>query len=131
MTGRPTAPVESTEDHRRLARAMAGFGLPHADIAVLLDISVATLLQYFQDDLDRGVAEGNAKVAQSLFHMATVEKSVAAAIFWLKARAGWSEKLGFAGGDGPRLVVRVFNYADEPIPPKWSPETALTDPRVR
>ena len=32
------------------------------------------------------------KVAQSLFRMATQGKSVAPAIFWMKARAGWREK---------------------------------------
>jgi hypothetical protein len=32
------------------------------------------------------------KVAQSLFQMATQGKNVAAAIFWMKARAGWREK---------------------------------------
>jgi hypothetical protein len=32
-------------------------------------------------------------VAQSLFHMATQGKNVAAAIFWMKARAGWREKI--------------------------------------
>jgi len=31
-------------------------------------------------------------VAQSLFAMATQGKNVAAAIFWMKARAGWREK---------------------------------------
>ena len=31
-------------------------------------------------------------MAQSLFHIAAVDKSVAAAIFWMKARAGWREK---------------------------------------
>jgi hypothetical protein len=31
-------------------------------------------------------------MAQTLFNMATIDKNVAAAIFWLKARAGWREK---------------------------------------
>ncbi len=32
-------------------------------------------------------------MAQSLFQMATQGKNVAAAIFWMKARAGWREKI--------------------------------------
>lgn len=36
--------------------------------------------------------EANLKVAQSLFALATQGKNVAAAIFWMKARAGWREK---------------------------------------
>lgn len=31
-------------------------------------------------------------MVQSLFNMATSGKNVAAAIFWMKARAGWREK---------------------------------------
>ena len=83
---------EPNEEQLRLARAMAGFGLPHEDIAVLLDIDTTTLREKFGRAMERGAAEGTAKVAQSLFQMATAEKSVAAAIFWMKARAGWSEK---------------------------------------
>ena len=81
-----------TDDQRRTVRAMAGFGVPHEGIAILLEIDPKTLRKYFQSDLDRGSVEATAKVAQSLFHMATVDKNVAAAIFWMKARAGWREK---------------------------------------
>ena len=48
--------------------------------------------KHFRDELDRGTVEANVKVAQSLFQMATQGKNVAAAIFWMKARAGWREK---------------------------------------
>src|ERR1700712_3530954 len=71
---------------------MAGLGVPHDGIAVLLEIDPKTLRKYFHNELERGSVEATAKVAQSLFHMATVEKNVAAAIFWMKARAGWREK---------------------------------------
>ena len=47
---------------------------------------------HFREELDRGMTEANLKVAQSLFNMATVGGSVAAAIFWMKARASWREK---------------------------------------
>jgi hypothetical protein len=50
------------------------------------------LRRHYRKELDRGAVEATAKVAQSLFQMATVDKSVAAAIFWMKARAGWREK---------------------------------------
>jgi hypothetical protein len=45
-------------------------------------------------------------VAQSLFNMATQGNNVAAAIFWMKARAGWREKhdLELTGKDGAPLV---------------------------
>ena len=70
------------------------FGVPHLDIATFLGIDAKTLRKHFREELDRGTTEANAKVAQSLFTMATQGKNVAAAIFWMKARAGWREKIG-------------------------------------
>jgi len=87
-----TNPFEPTAEQRRLARGMSGLGLPQEQIAMLLEIDPKTLRKHFRDDLDRGMAEANVKIAQSLFNMATTGGSVAAAIFWLKARAGWREK---------------------------------------
>ena len=87
-----TGLFEPTQEQRRLARAMAGLGLPQDQIALLLEVDPKTLRKHFRDDLDLGMAEANVKIAQSLFNMATTGGSVAAAIFWMKARAGWREK---------------------------------------
>ena len=84
---------EATPEQRRTVKTMAGFGVPQEDIAIFLGIDAKTLRKHFRDELDRGVTEANAKVAQSLFQMATQGKNVAAAIFWMKARAGWREKI--------------------------------------
>ena len=84
---------EPTDEQRRTVRTMAGFGVPHEDIATFLGIDPKTLRKHFRAELDRGTVEANAKVAQSLFQMATQGKNVAAAIFWMKARAGWREKV--------------------------------------
>jgi hypothetical protein len=83
---------EPTPDQRRTVKTMAGFGIPHTDIAPFIGIDTKTLRKHFREELDRGMTEANAKVAQSLFHMATQGKNVAAAIFWMKARGGWREK---------------------------------------
>src|SRR3954471_22693179 len=85
-------PYQATDEQRRMVRAMSGYGVPHDGIATLLDIDPKTLRRHYRQELDRGAVEATARVAQSLFQMATVEKSVAAAIFWMKARAGWREK---------------------------------------
>jgi hypothetical protein len=71
---------------------MSGFGIPQGDIATLLELDPKSLCKHFRRELDRGSIEATAKVAQTLFTMATVDKNVAAAIFWMKARAGWREK---------------------------------------
>lgn len=81
-----------TDEQRRTVRAMAGYGMPHIDIATFLDIDAKTLRKHFTRELELGSIEATTKVAQSLFRMATEGKNVAAAIFWMKARAGWREK---------------------------------------
>ena len=83
---------EPTEEQRRMVKAMAGYGVPQTDIATLLEVDAKTLRKHFRRELDRGSIEATAKVGQSLFRMATEGGSVAAAIFWMKARAGWREK---------------------------------------
>jgi hypothetical protein len=83
---------EPTDEQRRTVKAMAGFGVPQDDIAKHIEIDPKTLRRHFRRELDAGTLEANAKVAQSLFNMATQGRNVAAAIFWMKARAGWREK---------------------------------------
>src|SRR5450755_4071517 len=83
---------EPTDEQRRTVRAMSGFGVPQPDIATHVSIDPKTLRKHFREELDRGSIEATTKVAQSLFRMATEGNNVAAAIFWMKARAGWREK---------------------------------------
>jgi predicted ArsR family transcriptional regulator len=84
--------LQPTDEQRRLVRAFSGFGVPQEDIARHLNVEPKTLRCHFRDELDRGSIEATAKVAQTLFQMATSGQNVAAAIFWMKARAGWREK---------------------------------------
>ena len=88
--GRPS--YEPSLKDRANVRAMAGFGIPEVDIAKVISIDPKTLRKHFRIELDRGSIEATAKVGQSLFRMATEGNNVAAAIFWMKARAGWREK---------------------------------------
>jgi hypothetical protein len=85
-------PFEPTDEQRRTVRAMSGFGIPQPAIATHVGIDPKALRKWFREELDRGSIEATAKVAQSLFRMATEGNNVAAAIFWMKARAGWREK---------------------------------------
>jgi hypothetical protein len=79
--------------HRRQVEALAGFGIPEADIAGLIGIDAKTLRKHYRHELDFGHTKANAKVAENLFRKATGDgrESVTAAIFWLKARARWKE----------------------------------------
>lgn len=89
--GRPA--YEPTDKERAQVKMLAAFGVTEADISKLVGISPPTLRKHFATELEMGHVEANAKVAQSLFKMATnpTKPNVAAAIFWLKVRAGWRD----------------------------------------
>jgi len=77
----------------RQVEAMAGYGLPAEDIAIVLGIDARVLERDYRTELQAGAIKANAKVAESLFRKATGDgrEGVTAAIFWLKTRARWRE----------------------------------------
>jgi hypothetical protein len=81
------------DEQKATVEALAGYGVPHEEIAQILRIDATTLRKRYRDQLDRGQALANAKVAQNLFGIATGSgrEAVTAAVFWLRCRAGWSE----------------------------------------
>ena len=82
-----------TEEQRQKVKAMAGFGLKQEQIAILLELSsVATLRKHFRQELTRGPIEAKVNVRKTLFKMATSGRNPGATMYWLKTRAGWSEK---------------------------------------
>src|SRR4051794_8292096 len=92
--GRPS--FEPTQSQRQGLEAMAGCGVPEADIAVVIGIAPKTLRKHFRDELDTGHIKATARVAGNLYRIATGSgrEAVTAAIFWLKVRAGWREPVG-------------------------------------
>ncbi len=100
-----------TSEQVRTVRAMASYGIPQAEIAACIGCDAKTLRKHFKGELATAATTANAQVAQGLFRaatgwMATVEgrkaggptkEAVAAMIFWLKARAGWSERVAVSG----------------------------------
>ena len=86
-------PHEPTEITRKQVEALAGYGIPEADISRVIGISENTLRKHYAGELSSGHVRANAAVAQNLFKIATGtgREAVTASIFWLKVRAGWSE----------------------------------------
>jgi hypothetical protein len=78
---------------RRQVEALAGYGVPEAEIAGVVAIDAKTLRKHYRSELDHGHTKANARVAENLYRKATGEgrEAVTAAIFWLKTRAGWKE----------------------------------------
>jgi hypothetical protein len=62
-------------------------------IARVLAIDPKTLRRHFREELDTRMIKANARVAESLFRTALKggREGTTAAIFWLKALAGWAE----------------------------------------
>lgn len=80
----------STVETRKLARALASVGITYEDIASKIGISHETLVKHYKQELADGRIDANAQVAKGLFEQARAGNT-AAAIFWLKTRAGWRE----------------------------------------
>ena len=94
---------------RRQVEALAGYGVPEAEIAALVGVDAKTLRKHYRHELDHGHSKANAKVAENLYHMALGQgrEAVTAAIFWLKARARWKEVSVHEHGGDPNNPVNV------------------------
>ena len=76
---------------RKKVRFWARQGVPQEVIAGMIECDPKTLRKHFRQELDRGMAEANAKVVGALYRSATRGRSVAAQIFWVKTRMRWRE----------------------------------------
>ena len=89
--------LKMTEDVLEAAEESAARGLSESQVADALGVSRATLLRRKKDDeafdaaIKRGKAPGIQRISNALFE-AAIEGSVPAMIFYMKARAGWSDK---------------------------------------
>jgi hypothetical protein len=96
---------------RSQVETMAGLGAPESGIARMLGIDPKTLREHYAGELEDGVMKANTRVAESLYRRATCEgrEAVGAAIFWLKARAGWRETSTheLAGRDGQPIRIEI------------------------
>lgn len=83
---------EPTETTRAEVSALAQFGITEADTARYIGIDPKTLRKHYRDELDKAHIKANVKVANALYRQAVDKGNVSAQIFWLKARANWSDK---------------------------------------
>lgn len=100
---------EPTVETRSTVQALASVGTPQEEIAKIIGISSKhTLIKHYRKELDTAMTMANATIAQTLFKQAK-NGNTAAAIFWLKCRAGWSEKqqIEHSGANGAPLEVIV------------------------
>ena len=79
-----------TDESKKLVRSLSAVGIKYVDIASKLEINDDTLVKHYKKDLEDGRTDANASIGQTLFQQAK-NGNTAAAIFWLKTRAGWKE----------------------------------------
>ena len=112
---------------RRQVEALAGFGVPEADIAGVVGVDPKTLRKHYRHELRQGHVKANAKVAENLFRKATGDgrEAVIAAIFWMKTRAGWKEtSVQEHTGKGEPVTVIIRKIVD----PRARPESERSYP---
>ena len=56
---------------RRQVEALAGYGIPEAEIAGVIGIDAKTLRKHYRHELDHGHTKANARVAENLYRKAT------------------------------------------------------------
>ena len=115
----PRRPHEPTNHSRELVSLHATVGTPQETIADILEIDSKTLRKYYRKELDQSVAKANATIGGTLFNKAK-SGDTAAAIFWMKTRAGWSEKREFnhTSSDGsmtPKSGLDVSKLSTETL----------------
>jgi hypothetical protein len=107
-------PFKPTDEQRMQVSIMASCGFPHELMVERIinhqtgrPIDKKTLYKAFRVELDQGLEQANAMVAQSLFKKAigTSAQSVTAAIWWEKTRAGKKDTsaMELTGKDGTPL----------------------------
>jgi hypothetical protein len=90
LGGRP--PYEPTEKDRKFVEAMVACGFRREAIATVVGVSHVTLKKHFDEVLRKAKIQADAKVAGTLFQMATSGQHVAATIFWMKTQLHWKEQ---------------------------------------
>ena len=90
-----------TDEKRAIVRTLAKYGVRQYDIAVQIGVTKCTLLKYYRDDLDAGMAEAAEGLAKTAYQMA-MDGDVRMMIFLLKTRLGYKEttRVECSGPDG-------------------------------
>ena len=92
---------EPTDTNKQLVKALSAYGAKHTDICARIGVNQDTLRKYYREELDFGAVEANAKVAETLYQLASgkaMERGATwsdvsrAAMFWAKTRMGWQER---------------------------------------
>jgi hypothetical protein len=109
---------EPTLEERSAVERLSGFGLPIAQISLLVrgGISTTTLQKHFRSELASGRAKAHAKATQTLYSQA-VGGNVACLLFYLKTQCGFREvdRHELTGADGAPLTPAMPSIMMIPV----------------
>lgn len=86
--GRP--PYIPNDEDKDKVRILVIVGTPIKTICQILGIANRVLYRHYKKEIQLAAQEATAQVAANLFRM--TKKNPAAAMFWMKCKAGWREK---------------------------------------
>lgn len=126
--GRPA--FVPTDEERKQVEAMAGYGIPIDQIAVLIrqGIDRDTVMKHFNYELKAGKAKASLKVSQTLFQKCTVMQDTGALVWWTKSQMGWKEH------QAPAVVIetsRVMVVKDHGTDDDWEKKLRANQERLR
>jgi len=101
--GRPS--FKPTKEQREKVESMSGYGLTAEQICNLVEVSRGTLFKYFGEELKLGEGKAHAQITHRAFDMARSGRFPAMTMFWLKCRAGWTEKIQITNDDLPPIEI--------------------------
>jgi hypothetical protein len=107
---------KNADECREEIKRLAGLGLSHTEIALLLDLNERTLRKHYQRELDLGPVVAKRQVLETLLTMATAGNNTTATLFWAKARCGMREKADAKSKFFDKPPVARIVFAEEPSP---------------
>ena len=84
-------PHERDEKTAGQVEAMTALGFSVEECAVALNLRPGQIRRYYEPELKAASIKANMQVAKAVFDMAKSGKNLAASMFWLKNRAGWTD----------------------------------------
>lgn len=105
-TGRPRIKYDPAIAEQ--VQSMSQYGLPQAQIAEMVGLSIQTLRNLYGAELGKGMSLSNLAVGKKLFERC-MAGDVPSLIFWAKTRMGWKEtqKVDVTSSDGSMSPLNV------------------------
>lgn len=110
-------PHVPTQENREKVGLLSAFGVTEVGIAAELGISHVTLRKYYMDEIATGTDRAVARVGAKLYNTAIGNSpgSITAAIFFLKVKGGWQEKIALTNSDGTDILAGIEHATDEQL----------------